>query len=261
MEKMAGRASGLLAPWTAPSIQSFFLTSVTTTRSRFVTCVATRVASPPCSSLSRQFDLRGAGFRLRYRSSVVNPSEDPPDGEGQGFDGAVSLFNDGDYHSCHDVLEEIWYGAEEPIRTLVHGILQCSVGLHHLFNQNHRGAMMELGEGLCKLRKMDFDEGPFLRFEREISEVLEFLYQTQKELAACTDDLCLAMDGSERSYQLLGSFAAGQSLYKLEKDSPNGISYIIFNPDGSYNVQNPVRVKIPILHATEENLKACAYRY
>lgn len=44
---------------------------------------------------------------------------------------------------------------------------------------------MELGEGLCKLRKMDFDDGPFFQFEQEISMTLEFIYQTQKELAAC----------------------------------------------------------------------------
>lgn len=44
---------------------------------------------------------------------------------------------------------------------------------------------MELGEGLCKLRKMNFGTGPFLRFEQEISAVLEFIYQTQLELAAC----------------------------------------------------------------------------
>ena len=44
---------------------------------------------------------------------------------------------------------------------------------------------MQLGEGLCKLRKMGFDDGPFLQFEREISVALEFIYQTQKELAAC----------------------------------------------------------------------------
>lgn len=51
--------------------------------------------------------------------------------------------------------------------------------------QNHRGAMMELGEGLCKLRKMEFQNGPFHTFEREISAVLDFIYLTQIELAAC----------------------------------------------------------------------------
>ena len=45
--------------------------------------------------------------------------------------------------------------------------------------------MMELGEGLCKLRKMNFEDGPFHMFEKDISGVLDFIYQTQLELAAC----------------------------------------------------------------------------
>ena len=45
--------------------------------------------------------------------------------------------------------------------------------------------MMELGEGLCKLRKMNSVSGPFHQFEQEISAVLDFIYQTQIELAAC----------------------------------------------------------------------------
>lgn len=79
-------------------------------------------------------------------------------------------------------------------------------------------------------------------------------------VASGTNDLCLAMDGSERSYQLLGSFAAGQRLYTLETD-PCGSSYIAFDPEGHYSVQKPERVKIPTLQATEEHLKACETRY
>lgn len=45
--------------------------------------------------------------------------------------------------------------------------------------------MMELGEGVCKLRKMNFKSGPFYEFEQEISAALDFIYQTQIELAAC----------------------------------------------------------------------------
>lgn len=44
---------------------------------------------------------------------------------------------------------------------------------------------MELGEGVCKLRKMEFGSGPFHTFEREITAVLDFVYLTQIELAAC----------------------------------------------------------------------------
>ncbi|KAK1319235.1 hypothetical protein QJS10_CPB04g00565 [Acorus calamus] len=131
------------------------------------------------SSSTGAGDLR-LGYRLRSDEREFEWASD-----GGGFDRAVSLFNGGDYHACHDVLEELWNVAEEPRRTLIHGILQCAVGFHHLFNKNHRGAMMELGEGLCKLRKMGFESGPFYRFEEEVSAALDFLYKTQMELAAC----------------------------------------------------------------------------
>nr|DAD43214.1 TPA_asm: hypothetical protein HUJ06_001444 [Nelumbo nucifera] len=194
-------------------------------------------------------------FRLCYRFSSDDFFEDDEEGENCNFDEAVLLFNNRDYYKCHDFLEALWNKAEEPRRTLIHGILQCAVGFHHLFNQNHRGAMMELGEGLCKLRKMNFTSGPFHQFEQEISEALNFIYQTQLELAACADDFCITMDGSEQSYQLLGSFAAGQCLYHLKTD--NNVPYIVFCPEESYHIRNPVRVKIPTIHATQEDLMAC----
>ena len=68
---------------------------------------------------------------ISYRFSAV---EDENEDECN-FDDAVALFNSRDYYRCHDFLEEIWNRAEDPVRTLVHGILQCAVGLHHLFNQ------------------------------------------------------------------------------------------------------------------------------
>ncbi|KAL6009739.1 hypothetical protein ACLOJK_000168 [Asimina triloba] len=124
-------------------------------------------------------------FRLSSVRSFPESDDDDDDDDHYSFDIAVFLFNSRDYYKCHDVLENLWNRAEEPRRTLLHGILQCAVGFHHLFNQNHRGAMMELGEGLCKLRKMDFSGGPFLQFEKQISATLDFVYQTQLELAAC----------------------------------------------------------------------------
>ncbi|KAM0877405.1 hypothetical protein ACQ4PT_035535 [Festuca glaucescens] len=163
-------------------------------------------------------DLRCRRRLLTARGERPSPDdEDEDEQEPAGFDAAVALFNGGEYYACHDVVEELWYSAEDPARTLLHGVLQCAVGFHHLFNQNHRGAMMELGEGLCKLRRVRLedddgdDEGPFSRFRDEVAAVLSFLYRTQKELAACTDELCLAMDGSATSYQLLGDFAAGSA--------------------------------------------------
>ncbi|BAF27494.1 uncharacterized protein [Oryza sativa Japonica Group] len=183
---------------------------------------------------------------------------------GGSFDAAVALFNGGEFHACHDVVEELWYTAEEPTRTLLHAILQCAVAFHHLFNQNHRGAMMELGEGLCKLRKLRLDDdttSPFSRFQEEVAAALNFIYRTQKELAACTDDLCLTMDGSATSYQLLGNFAAGQKLYRLETTTSadgDGVPTIIFSASSRL-----VRVKLPTLSATEHHLAAlqCTSEY
>lgn len=185
---------------------------------------------------------------------------------GGSFDAAVALFNGGEFHACHDVVEELWYTAEEPTRTLLHAILQCAVAFHHLFNQNHRGAMMELGEGLCKLRKLRLDDdttSPFSRFQEEVAAALNFIYRTQKELAACTDDLCLTMDGSATSYQLLGNFAAGQKLYRLETATGadgdgDGVPTIIFSASSRL-----VRVKLPTLSATEQHLAAlqCTSEY
>ncbi|OEL18234.1 hypothetical protein BAE44_0020750 [Dichanthelium oligosanthes] len=226
------------------------------------------------------YDRGGSGCRarnadLRCRRRLLTARGERPhhdDEEEQdpsapaGFDAAVALFNRGEFHACHDVVEELWYGAEDPARTLLHGILQCAVGFHHLFNQNHRGAMMELGEGLCKLRKLNVDDDhPFSRFRDEVAAVLQFLYRTQKELAACTDDLCLTMDGSPSSYQLLGNFAAGQQLYRLEADTHDAAtSSIIFSvSDNRASQAAPPRVKLPMLHATEQSLTElqCAYRY
>lgn len=176
------------------------------------------------------------------------------------FEHGVRLFNRGDYYECHDVLESLWNTAEEPKRCVLHGILQCCVGLYHLLNQNHRGAMVELGEGLTKLRRQRLKEGPFHQFEQDVSAVLEYMYNTQLEHAACIDDFCVTMDGSEKSYKLLGNFAAGQQLYEIQR-AENDQLYIFFFPKGlakqeseDYAIVTP-EVKLPVLEATANDLQ------
>ncbi|KAK4404644.1 hypothetical protein Sango_0833000 [Sesamum angolense] len=195
-------------------------------------------------------------YRITTRGGF---DDDEEEDESCSFDEAVLLFNTRDYYKCHDVLEALWNRSQEPTRTLVHGILQCAVGFHHLFNQNHKGAMMELGEGLCKLRKMNFESGPFHQFEKEISAVLEFIYQTQLEQAACTEELCIAMDQSERSYQLLGGYGAGERLYHLEIDR-SWTAYIVFCPERYGGMATePPSIKIPVLQASEEHMMELEY--
>ncbi|KAJ7531134.1 hypothetical protein O6H91_14G033300 [Diphasiastrum complanatum] len=183
------------------------------------------------------------------------------DKQSASFDDGVELFNAGEYYRCHDVFESLWNNAVEPQRCIIHGLLQCSVALYHLLNQNHRGAMVELGEGLCKLQRFKFKRGPFHDFEQEASALLEFIYNTQLEHAACADDICIAMDGSDQSYRLLGDFAAGKRLYGFYRKEDGGPLYMEFTSSTSSNldltaipISLPLLTKLPELHASEDDL-------
>lgn len=213
-------------------------------------------------------DLRCRRRLLSARGEHPDPDEQDEDEEvdepaAGGFEAAAALFNGGEYHACHDAAEELlWRCADEEggrARTLLHGLLQCAVGMHHLIGRNHRGAMLELGQGLCNLRRLDLDHDsdhgrPFARFRDEIAALLAFLYRTQKELAACTEEMCVAMDGSATTYQLLGDFAAGQRLYRLGAGE-DGVPAIVFSAGGGGGGGRS-SVKLPVLHATERHLAA-----
>ena len=65
--------------------------------------------------------------------------------------------------------------AVQPDKTFYQGILQISVGLYHLGNQNWRGAVILLGEGINRLR-------PYLPEYGEI-DLEDFIDQTADLLA------------------------------------------------------------------------------
>jgi uncharacterized protein len=54
-------------------------------------------------------------------------------------------FNEGDYYTCHDLLEEIWMTEKDNL--FLKGLLQMSVALYHYEYGNVKGArlMMEAG--------------------------------------------------------------------------------------------------------------------
>jgi uncharacterized protein len=54
-------------------------------------------------------------------------------------------FNEGDYYTCHDLLEEIWMPEKDNL--FLKGLLQMSVALYHYEYGNVKGArlMMEAG--------------------------------------------------------------------------------------------------------------------
>ncbi|XP_074320252.1 uncharacterized protein LOC141657039 [Silene latifolia] len=215
-----------------------------------------------------QNNRRGDRHLLKSRRSILLEEEEEEERSNNGedydrlsrFEEAVKLFNEREYYACHDVLESLWYESNDPLRTLLHALLQCAVAFHHLFNQNHKGAMMEFGEGVCKLRKLNLNEGPFHEFEQQISCVLNFIYNTQLELAACNEDFCVEMEQNERSYQLLQGFGAGQRLYVLEEkddgETMEDVTHIVFDPVASYGATGlpRTRVKLPTLQATRDHL-------
>lgn len=71
----------------------------------------------------------------------------------------IEQFNQQEFYACHDTLEALWMEATEPERTFYQGILQIAVGFYHLGNQNQRGAIILLGEGMNRLRRCPPDFG------------------------------------------------------------------------------------------------------
>jgi len=75
------------------------------------------------------------------------------------FEDAIAQFNQGEFYACHDTLEALWFEALEPEKTFYQGILQVAVACYHLENENRRGAVMLLGEGVRRLRDYQPDYG------------------------------------------------------------------------------------------------------
>ncbi len=63
----------------------------------------------------------------------------------------IEQFNSQDFYACHDTLEALWMEAGEPEKKFYQGILQIAVALYHLSNQNWRGAVILLGEGINRI--------------------------------------------------------------------------------------------------------------
>ena len=63
----------------------------------------------------------------------------------------IEQFNSQDFYACHDTLEALWMEAGEPDKRFYQGILQIAVALYHLSNQNWRGAVILLGEGINRI--------------------------------------------------------------------------------------------------------------
>jgi len=95
---------------------------------------------------------------------------------------AVEQFNQRQFYACHDSLEALWMDALEPDKKFYQGILQIAVALHHLENQNWRGAMILLGEGIRRLHHYPLDYGG-IQIEPFLEQVVGLLQSLQIQAA------------------------------------------------------------------------------
>ncbi|MBA4446853.1 DUF309 domain-containing protein [Cylindrospermopsis raciborskii] len=93
----------------------------------------------------------------------------------------VEQFNAGQFYACHDTLEALWIEATEPEKTLYQGILQIAVALYHLENSNLRGAMILLGEGTNRLRRLADDNNYGINLWQLLIDSVNFLKVIQQE--------------------------------------------------------------------------------
>jgi uncharacterized protein len=94
------------------------------------------------------------------------------------FQQGLDQFNQQEFYACHDTLEALWIEAIEPDKRFYQGILQVAVGLYHLSNDNWRGAVILLGEGINRLRDYmpdyaDIDVEDFLEQALRLLKLLQ----------------------------------------------------------------------------------------
>ena len=99
---------------------------------------------------------------------------------------AVQQFNNRDFYTCHDTLEALWMESSEPQKRFYQGILQIAVGLYHLSNQNWRGAVILLGEGISRLSyyQPDYAGIEVTTLIEQSSQLLSALQQSGPEKVA-----------------------------------------------------------------------------
>jgi uncharacterized protein len=89
---------------------------------------------------------------------------------------AIRLFNQAEFHECHEVLEELWNQQGEPEKQFTQGLLQIAVGTYHYQRQNLKGTIKLYHRGLARIR-------PFTPAHQGI-DVQTLINQAEKLLAA-----------------------------------------------------------------------------
>lgn len=111
---------------------------------------------------------------------------------------AVAQFNRGLFFECHEILEDVWNRVRGPSRDFLQGLIQVSVGFHHLERGNRVGALRTFAKAQARLgaypaRYLGFDvAGERVRLE-DLRKTLEAAKSAALDAAPtwCFEDLPL----------------------------------------------------------------------
>ena len=122
------------------------------------------------------------------------PPDLPPDWFAR-FEHGVGEFNSGLYYDCHETLERCWQeqgllasAMTDPHREFVQGLIQVSVGYHHLERSNVKGALKLLRRGLGRLKNFPLVSYPLdmLEFEAIVQSTIATLESAEGPEALAT---------------------------------------------------------------------------
>ena len=68
-----------------------------------------------------------------------------------GLERGIALFNAREFHTCHDVLEDIWHIEQPPRKRFLQSIIHFAVAFYHEGRANRPGAVRQLRKGIAKL--------------------------------------------------------------------------------------------------------------
>jgi uncharacterized protein len=125
----------------------------------------------------------------------------------------IDQFNRGEFYACHDTLEAIWMPTVGPEKQLYQGIIQIAVAIYHLSNQNWRGTVILMGEGLNRLRHYpdDYAGIDLGQLRDEIAELLETLQNLGADRVA---DFVWRSDSADRPTSSDGFSQSGEQIIR-----------------------------------------------
>jgi len=93
------------------------------------------------------------------------------------FRRGIVLFDEGRFYDAHEVLEDVWRGAQGEKKRFLQGLIQAAVALHHHSTGNTRGASSLLERSLKNLcaDPGEFGEIPWQELKLALSRCREAL--------------------------------------------------------------------------------------